>query len=262
VTGEFLNLYDPEDIPPYPSYYDELNEKPDTYNLLKDKEFITKKIYQIDKFPKPYPWSFYQECLTYIYAHTTLVDAAGGLVLDTLKSLGLDNNTIVIWTADHGCDFGAHGGHLSKGPYMTEEVYRIPFTVRWPGVIKPGQTSNKLVSLIDLAPTFLDLCGAKSAKTFDGDSLLPILQGKVQGWRDSLLCEFYGARKDVHNIKSVITDKYKYVSTKNDVHELYDLEKDPYELNNLIHSEEMEPVVKHMESKLKEWLCKIGNKEA
>ena len=67
------------------------------------------------------------------YAHITMVDAAGGLVLDKLDELGLAEDTLVIWTADHGDALASHGGRIDKGSYLTEEVLRVPLAMRHPG---------------------------------------------------------------------------------------------------------------------------------
>ena len=88
-----------------------------------------------------------------------LLDAAGGLVVDKLRELGLDENTIVIWTTDHGDAIACQGGHFDKDSHMAQEVERIPMAIRWPGSIQPGQTSDRLVFTCDLPATMLDAAG-------------------------------------------------------------------------------------------------------
>ena len=82
-----------------------------------------------------------------------MVDAAGGMIIDKLIDLGMDENTIVIWTADHGDGLASHGGQFDKGTYVTEEVMRVPLAICWPEAISPHQTINEIICNIDLAPT-------------------------------------------------------------------------------------------------------------
>ncbi|MEM8863407.1 MAG: sulfatase-like hydrolase/transferase, partial [Chloroflexota bacterium] len=79
------------------------------------------------------PWSEWQKMLALCYAQITLVDEAGGRILAKLDELGLAENTLVIWTADHGDALACHGGHFNKRCYLPEEVMRVPLAIRWPG---------------------------------------------------------------------------------------------------------------------------------
>jgi arylsulfatase A-like enzyme len=116
---------------------------------------------------------------------------------------------------------------------MPEELLRIPMALRWPGRIQPGQVSDRLASLIDLGPTFLDLAGTRFDHETDGTSLLGICTGAGGGWREDLMCETHGLDDDVVG-RSIITARYKYTAYAGLTHELYDLQDDPYELHNLI----------------------------
>ena len=146
-TGEFAAMYDPEDIPVYGNFADTLEGKPDLYwndphRQLTDEDgrFVT---------PSQLDWGEWQRIIARAYAHITMVDAAGGLVLDKLEQLGLAENTLVIWTADHGDGLASHGGRFDKGSYLTEEVMRVPLAMRWPGQIPADQVSEALpVALI------------------------------------------------------------------------------------------------------------------
>lgn len=79
------------------------------------------------------------------------------MILNKLKELGLDENTLIIWTTDHGDGLACHGGHFDKGSYMCEEVLRIPFAMKWKGVIPAGQVRDELISTIDF-PVSLVRC--------------------------------------------------------------------------------------------------------
>ena len=229
-TREFAELYDPAEIPVYGNFRDDLKNKPDNYRVENRHPLGQEgRIIQ----PSTWSWPQWQKLIARCYAHITMIDAAGGLILDTLDELGLTDNTFVTWTADHGDALACHGGHFDKGSYMPEELLRIPMAVRCPGRIQPGQVLDRLVSLIDLGPTFLDLAGTRFNHETDGTSLLGICTGAGGGWREDLMCETHGLDDDVVG-RSIITARYKYTAYAGLMHELYDLQDDPYELHNLI----------------------------
>lgn len=231
-TPRFAEMYDPADIPQYPSFDDDLSDKPTTY--LRELNYpIGDEAGNLIR-PNPLSWPAWQKVLARAYAQISLVDAAGGRILDALDELGLADNTLVIWTADHGDALASHGGHFNKGCYLPEEVLRIPLAIRYPEQIPAGHQSDALVSNLDFAPTMLDAAGTAFSQSVDGQSLMPLLCGEGDG-REALVCETNGHDDDVIG-RTLITSRYKYIATKNDRHELYDLEADPYELNNLIPS--------------------------
>jgi arylsulfatase A-like enzyme len=230
-TQEFADLYDPAEIPVYGSFHDDLKNKPDNYHF-ESRHPLGRESRIIQ--PSAWSWAQWQKLIARCYAHITMIDAAGGLILDTLDELGLTQSTFVVWTADHGDALACHGGHFDKGSYLPEEVLRIPMAIRSPGHIEPGGTSDRLVSLIDLGPTFLNLAGTRFEHETDGTSLLGLCTGAAGEWREDLMCETHGVDDDVVIGRSLITDRYKYSAYAGLMHEMYDLRDDPYELNNLI----------------------------
>jgi len=189
-----------------------------------------------------------------------MVDAAGGLILDTLDELGFAEDTLVVWTADHGDGLAAHGGHFDKGSYMTEEVCRVPMAVRWPRRIPRGQSGEDLVSLVDVAPTILEAAGAGFAAEVAGKSLLPLLDGRGARWRDDLLCETHGhPRTEVGRM--VVGQRFKYVAWQGQTHELYDLNRDPYEMVNLIRDPASRPVLKDLQQRPRDWQARTHDEE-
>ena len=140
-------MYDPEDIPVYGNFADDLRDKPAVYwhephDTLRgeDGHFAA---------PSKLAWGEWQRIIARAFAHISLVDAAGGMILDKLDALGLAENTLVIWTADHGDALASHGGRFDKGSYMTEEVLRVPLAMRWQERIPAGQTTDALACGID-----------------------------------------------------------------------------------------------------------------
>ena len=247
TTQEYADLYRPEDIPEYPSFRDDLLNKPEiyksetNYGISRDKKLIQ---------PNPLPWSEWQKVMQLCYGQISLVDAAGGRILNALDELGLADNTIVVWATDHGDAVACHGGHFDKKSYMPEEMVRIPMAVRYPEEIPAGQVSQALVSNIDLAPTFLDAAGTGFTNEIDGASLLPLSRNDETEWRQSLMCETHGHLED-HLGRLVVTDRYKYVGNRNDMDELYDLHADPYELSNLVHESAHQSTLSDMRTELK-----------
>lgn len=233
-TKEFADMYNPEDIGEYPSFRDTLENQPDvfrmelSYPMSEDGEYI--------RVPSALPWSDWQRILARCYAHITMVDAAGGMVIDKLHELGLDENTIVIWATDHGDAIASHGGHFDKNSHMSEEVMRVPLAVRWPGHVDAGRRDDHLVFTCDTPATMMDAAGLSFRNGCDGRSLLPLChrdEGDVR-WRDSLMCESYGHGYGCTILsRCVYKDGYKYVVTQDDLEQLYDLKKDPFEMDNL-----------------------------
>ncbi len=255
-TREFAGLYNAEEIPEYGNFRDDLSNKPGVYRCEGNEPLHTDHKLII---PNPLPWPEWQKVLARCYAHITMVDAAGGMVLDALDELSLSENTFVVWTTDHGDALACHGGHFNKGAYMPEEMMRVPVAVRWPGRIGPGQTSDELVSLIDVAPTILDVAGTQFNNPIDGTSLVPLCTGEPE-WRDGLMSETHGTGEDVEG-RMLVTDRHKYIATRGQLHELYDLDADPYELNNLINDPAHKDTLAGLRQRLRTWQQQTGDKE-
>ena len=255
VTQEFLDIYPPENIPELPSFRDNLENKPLLYKS--ERRFPLHKYGKIIH-PNPLPWSEWQKILAINYAHQTLIDEAGGLIINALDELGFTDDTLVIWSTDHGDAVGCHGGHFDKDAYMPEEMMRIPMAVRFPGIISAGQKSEKLVSNLDLPLTFLDAAGEKFSNNVHGQSFLSICSNKDDKWRDDLMCETNG-HFNILIGRMIITDRYKYIFNDKDKDELYDLKEDPFELKNLIDDQKYEELLIDMNNRLEKWRQKTND---
>jgi len=249
ATQEFVDMYPPESIPELPSFRDNLKNRPELYKF--ERNYPLHKNESIIH-PNPLPWSEWQKVLAINYAQQTLVDEAGGHILDTLDELGFTDNTLVVWSTDHGDGVGCHGGHFDKEAYMPEEMMRVPMAIRYPNVIPAGQTSEKLVSNLDLPLTFLEAAGASFSKVVHGQSLLPICKNKDVEWREDLMCETNG-NFTAHIGRMLVTDRYKYIFNDKDMDELYDLKQDTYEMNNLINDQNYIEVLTNMKRRLEKW---------
>jgi arylsulfatase A-like enzyme len=184
------------------------------------------------------------------------VDDNVGRMLDYLDEAGLSENTVVMYSSDQGFYLGEHGWFDKR--FMYEESYRMPFMVRWPGVIKPGSINDQLVSNLDYAETFLEVAGAKIPGDMQGRSLVPLFKGeRSDDWRTSLYYhyyEFFGDRRAAHMVRrhyGVRTGRYKLIHFYNlDEWELYDLEKDPREMESMYDNPYYTGVVQELKSEL------------
>jgi N-acetylglucosamine-6-sulfatase len=167
------------------------------------------------------------------------VDESLGRILDSLTRTGQLDNTIVVFTSDHGYFYGEHG--LSAERRLAyEEAIRIPLLVRYPRSVPAGRTPTEMVLSLDLAPTLLELAGLVPGSGIQGRSFVPVLAGRATGWRSSFLVEYYTDTvfPRVRNMGyvAVRTERHKLIHylELQDMDELYDLEADPFEQRNLI----------------------------
>jgi arylsulfatase A-like enzyme len=163
------------------------------------------------------------------------VDDNVGRLLDYLDKNGLRENTIVIYTSDQGFFLGDHDWFDKR--FMYEEALKMPFLVRWPGVVKAGSTEKAMALNVDFAPTFMELAGLKVPADMQGRSLVPLLHGcHPAGWQKSMYYRYYdypGAHK-VQPHYGVRTESHKLIYFwKINQWECYDLTKDPAELHNI-----------------------------
>lgn len=180
------------------------------------------------------------------------VDDNVGRILDYLKESGLDRNTIVVYSADQGFYLGEHGWFDKR--WMYEESFRMPLLVRWPGKTVPGTRSSALTQNIDFAPTFLEAAGVPIPEDVQGESLVPLLKGeRPADWRDALYYHYYHY-PSVHHVArhyGVRTDRCKLIHYYNtDEWELFDLQKDPQELNSVYNNPEYAQVQQQLTAKL------------
>jgi N-acetylglucosamine-6-sulfatase len=183
------------------------------------------------------------------------VDDGLGRILATLEKASALDNTIIVFTSDHGYFYGEHGLNEERR-LAYEETIRIPLLIRYPSRIKAGSVANELVLTIDLAPTVLSLAGVTPPPTMEGRSLLPLLTGDSRGWRTGFLVEYYSdtvfPRIFRMGYSAVRTDRYKYIEYRElqEMNELYDLQADPNEMRNLVTSPAAAPILESMRKEL------------
>jgi arylsulfatase A-like enzyme len=166
------------------------------------------------------------------YGMTSLLDKYIGHILSELEGQGLSENTLVVFTCDHGHFLGQHG-LIAKGPFHYEDLLRVPFIVRWPGHVKENQTSEALQSLVDLTPTFLAAVLEKIPGVVQGVNQLEVWQGEREKARDHILCENRN-NPVTPNLRTYVDERYKLTLYSDSPDgELFDLQEDPFERNNL-----------------------------
>jgi len=166
------------------------------------------------------------------YSMISLMDKYIGSILDKLDELGLTENTLIIFTTDHGHFIGQHGLIL-KGPFMYEDMIKVPWIVSYPGHVPAGRVSDAIQSAVDIVPTVLDYCGMEKTDGIAGISQKDVWNGDLEKIRNYAICEHNHERNSIY-IKTYICEKYKIsVFLNMDYGEIYDLESDPDELNNL-----------------------------
>jgi len=176
------------------------------------------------------PEELAQNIATY-YGMISCMDKYIGKILDRLEELGLADNTLVVFTTDHGHYYGHHG-LIAKGPYHYDDGVRVPMLVRWPGKTKPGTRSSALQSLVDLPVTFLEAAGIPKPQQMTGVDQGPAWQDSETSVRNHTMVED-NHEPGVAELKTFITDRYKMsVYRAFDCGLLYDLEKDPGEYEN------------------------------
>lgn len=248
-TQEYLDMYNPDDIEVYGNFADDLKGRAEVHSV-EDNRIIgddnSKIIY-----PSPLEWKDWQQVLARAYAHSTMIDDAGGQILNKVKELGLEEDTIIIWATDHGDAIASHGGHFDKASYMSQEVMRIPMAMKWKEKIEENQKIDKLVSNIDIPITILDAANLSFTQEVHGHSLLKLVNDENYKWREDLMCETagHGYVERIHG-RMYVKDNYKLVTFEGQIDELYDLDKDLYELDNLANKEEYKDKVIEMKKGL------------
>jgi N-acetylglucosamine-6-sulfatase len=191
------------------------------------------------------------------YAETLLaVDESLGRVFELLKRRGELESTLVVYMGDNGFAFGEHGLIDKRTAY--EESMRVPLLMHCPQLLRAGTKVEQVVANIDMAPTLLEVAGLRAPDTMAGKSYLPLAKGERIAWRDALLYEYYWERNfpQTPTVHAVRGDRYKYIRYQGvwDIDELFDLQADPLEANNLIFSPGHEGMVEKLNHQLFEML--------
>ncbi len=235
---EFRALIDADGIPPPIRVEGELAEKPSLQSAYSKASYAGAAPGFED-----YSKAEIRELRANYFAMIALVDHEIGRILAALEASGEMENTLIVFTSDHGEMLGDHS-QLLKGPMLYDACTRVPLILHWPGIVSEGARREELVQWIDLSATYLDAAGCPPLASGQGASLLPMARGDAgEDWRDFALCEYrdsgHPGKRPVHSSMFRRGD-WKLVVCHGDAAggrkregELYHIADDPGELSNL-----------------------------
>ena len=202
-----------------------------------------------------------REAIAGYYAHVTAIDRDIGRLLDALDRLGLAENTIVVFSSDHGDMLWAHGRADKQQPF--EESIHIPLIIRWPGRLPAGRVEDVLIGVADHAPTLLGLADVPVPASMNGTDL----SGRLLGTSDDaptsvFLAEYvsFDNGRTWQPWRGVRTARYTYARWLQGGVLLFDNEADPYQLNNLAYQPDHEALLAELEGELQGWLTRLGDR--
>ena len=205
----------------------------------------------------------YKDYIRRYWGYSSYIDSQIGKVFQTLKETGQWDNTIIVFTTDHGDMVAAHGMLYKLESNGYEELFHVPAVLRIPGLAHNGVKINSLTSSVDLLPTILEAAGLHSLENIDGKSLIPVLRQRTEKHREAIFAEIHGTGQERKTIICRV-GRYKYVYhwLSDDVDELYDLEVDPGEMENLYLDPGHQGIAKKLREGIVLWANETGHNYA
>jgi arylsulfatase A-like enzyme len=239
ASPDLLALYRRDDLP-LPKNYRPLHPFDNGEMTVRDEKLA----------PWPRTEAEVRKHLHDYYAVITGVDRQIGRILQALRELKEYDNTIIVFSSDHGLAVGSHG--LMGKQNLYEAGMKVPLMVAGPGI--PKGHSEALVYLLDIFPTVCDLVGTEVPAELDGQSLRPVLEGKSKGVRDSLFLAYRDVQRAVRDDRWKLI-RYPHINKT----QLFDLQKDPDEVRNLAAAPEQKERVRQLLGKMAEWQKRLGD---
>ncbi len=238
VPEPWASMYDPQDMEPGRFVDGEFDDMPPIYAMTRDPDASFAEFQTGGAAHGCHPHTgideqHLKEAMAIYYGMISFMDHWIGQTLDTLERLGLLDDTLVVFSTDHGHFLNQHG-LLAKGPFPYEDVVRVPFLASWPKHIPADQVTDALQSLVDLAPTFLQAAGLEQPLWVQGVNQLPVWTGQQDSARDHVFVENHHSYNEAVHQRTLITGRYKLTLWRGrGWGELFDLQDDPSELKNL-----------------------------
>jgi arylsulfatase A-like enzyme len=239
----FAGMYDPATIPRWQSFDEDLSDKPVLQLRMLAQHGVA-----------GWSWEQWQRVIARYYEFMTFIDQEIGRVIATAKALSLADDTVIIHFADHGDMTGTHGGQFNKGPMMYDDVYRIPFIVRYPPMVRAASECHAFVRNMDLMATILELAGIPIPPGIHARSLVPLMEGSATELLDAIYAEYHGEEWGLFSQRMLRTKNYKLVYNPHAIDELYDLTADPAEIINLVDDPRYASIHKELEAALLRWM--------
>jgi len=222
-------------------------------------ENIPKDLHWLPNVPEGQAHRVNQQRARCYYSMCKNMDDNLGRILDFMDASGLSDNTVLVFTADHGEMLGSQGRENKMVPYA--EAVNIPMIIRWPGHVPAGTRTNVLQTPMDHMPTLCSLAGLGTPDTADGADLSDVVLGKSKSGRDAILMANYVSHWDYCDTgtrwvewRGVRTERYTYFKWLNGKEELYDNQDDPYQMKDLAQGRKDLPTLKKMRSRLKDFM--------
>ena len=243
----YYSMYDPKAIPEEPSFTETWVRKPRVQELYERFWGLSSG-----------GWKSWREIVARYWGYVTMLDDLVGRILEELKTLGLEENTLVVFTTDHGDMMGAHR-LIEKGPFTYEQCYRLPMVAAHPACENPGSVSDEFVYLHDLFPTALEMAGVTPPDVPDSQSILDNILGRAAPTdRDSIYSAFYSQIFPFEQ-RMMRTRTHKLVFNVSDIGELYHMVNDPWEMRNLIDMPETKAVQRELMESMREHMVRLGD---
>jgi len=233
-------------IPPWPSWPESFENKPRAQQR------------QIEIWGlQDWPWERFEEIVRLYFAEITHLDTQIGRVLEKLDEIGATNDTLVIYSTDHGDYCGGHG-QMDKHFAMYEDITHVPLIMRWPGQLPAGASCDAFVSnSIDLARTIAETGGVDVPDSFQGLNLLKAVQEPESWPREDIYAQYFGTESGAFSQRMIRDRRFKYVFNPTDLDEFYDLETDPGELNNRVNDPDWQSEINRLRHRLVAWMEEV-----
>ena len=236
VPEPYYSLFNSLDLPPWPSFNESSIAKPGIQEAYR-------RYFGIQDFS----WEDWLPIIRAYYGYVTLIDGQIGRIISEMKRIGAYENTAVFFTSDHGGMLGAHR-LCDKGPYLYDELLRVPLIARIPGRTKAGTRNQNWICNYDLMPTFIETAGGRIPPGLDAQSFLPLFAGGPP--REAVMHgEFFGHQLPCSQ-RWLRTREMKYIFNGSEIDELYDLHTDPHELRNLAGDASCREILREMRIQL------------
>lgn len=247
VPEPYASMYPPATIPPWPGFPDPLQGKPDAQRRTRER-------WGVDQ----WTWDDWSQVVGRYLGEVSLLDAQVGRLLDTLERLGVAENTLVVYTPDHGDMCGSHG-MMDKHFVMYDDILRVPLLLRWPGVLPAGAVCDAFVSQeLDVARTLLAVAGVEAPPSFVGRDLVAEATGRADSPpRPDIFSQYQGTHQGLYSLRALRDRRWKYVFHPVSRDELYDLDADPGELVNRADDPACADVLRRMRERMGEWMREI-----
>ena len=245
----FAEMYDPAAMP-----LPENREDRSAYGLMRRRnDWQLRPTRDFDEGDLRQMWAYYAGAISY-------VDHCLGLLLEALVDTNQFDDTLFIFTSDHGEMLGSHG-MLMKGSMLFDELMRVPLIIRPPGNGTGGRVNDSLVSHSDLVPTVLSGCGVDVPDGLHGTDISALVDGGREPVREGLAFQFHSSNwgERPTPLRGWRTERWKYVESPGGGEEFYDLQEDPNETRNRIDDREAEASIAAMRASLRTWTEGAGD---